>query len=229
MQKCQVSRGTVQRAKNKQTTELMYQKENNRNTKMSRLHNATSLNTLVFRWFSLVRSQGFPISGPIMQEKAKQLALLLGIDNFHASDGFQERGIFFEPNDIPEMLDDDAEDDLAEMLQSMSLEDEPYFEEDLECYEPFTQDIVNYVFQEYDYAQNVKELEDDGEEFVDVEAIMERERVSHDDPLSFLSSLELYYEQQKMIIQAGNVAKMMREIHSKQVKCLVPKSILHYF
>ena len=87
MQKFQVSRGTVQRAK-KQTTELMYQKENNRNTKMSRLHNTTPLNTLVFRWFSLVRLQGFPISGPIMQEKAKQLALLLGIDNFHASDGW---------------------------------------------------------------------------------------------------------------------------------------------
>ena len=96
MQKFQVSRGTVQRAK-KQTTELMYQKENNRNTKISRLHNTTPLNTLVFRWFSLVRLQGFPISGPIMQEKAKQLALLLGIDNFHASDGwlasFKKRNI----------------------------------------------------------------------------------------------------------------------------------------
>jgi len=104
------------------------------------------------------------------------------------------------------MLDDDAEDDLAEMLQSTSLEDEAYFEEDLECYEPFTQDFVNYVFAEYNYAQNIGELEDDDEEFVDEEAIMERERVSHDDALSFLRSLELYYEQQGMIIQAGNAA-----------------------
>ena len=31
-------------------------------------------------------------------------------------------------------------------LQSIFLEEEPYFEQDLECYEPFTQDIVNYVF-----------------------------------------------------------------------------------
>ena len=62
------------------------------------------------------------------------------------------------------MLDDDAEDDLAEMLQSMSLEDKPYFKEVLECYEPFKQDIVNYVFQEYGNAQNDEELTDDGEE-----------------------------------------------------------------
>ena len=127
------------------------------------------------------------------------------------------------------MVDDDAKNDLAEMLRSMSLEDEAYFEEDLECYEPFKQDVVNYVFAEYKYAQNVEELEDDGEEFVDEEAIMEREKVSHDNALSFLRSLELYYEQQGMIIQAGNAAKMMREIHSKQVKCLVQKSIHHYF
>ena len=87
MEKFQVSRGTVQRAK-RQTSELMYQKENNKNTKLTRLHHETPLNTLVFRWFCLARSQGFPISGPIMQEKAKQLALLLGVENFQASIGW---------------------------------------------------------------------------------------------------------------------------------------------
>ena len=132
------------------------------------------------------------------------------------------------------MLDDDVEDDLAEMLQSMSLEEEPYFEEDLECYAPFNQDIVDYVFKEYECTENNEELEDDGEELIEEEAIeeeniTEREKVSHDDALSFLRSLELYYEQQGEIIQVGNVSKMMREIHSKQVKCLVQKSIHHYF
>ena len=58
---------------------------------------------------------------------------------------------------------------------------------------------------------------------------MEREKVSHDDALSFLRSLEIYYEQQGKIIQAGNATKMIREILSKQVKCLVQKSIHHYF
>ena len=67
------------------------------------------------------------------------------------------------------------------------------------------------------------------EEAIEEENITEREKVSHDDALSFLRSLELYYEQQGEIIQVGNVSKMMREIHSKQVKCLVQKSIHHYF
>jgi len=44
MEKFQVSRGTVQRAK-RQTTELMYQKENNKNAKLTRLHHETPLNT----------------------------------------------------------------------------------------------------------------------------------------------------------------------------------------
>ena len=87
MEKFNVSRGTVQRAK-RQTTELLYQKETHKNTKLSRLHHQSPLNTLVFRWFSLARSQGFPISGPIMQEKAKQIALLLGVENFQASVGW---------------------------------------------------------------------------------------------------------------------------------------------
>ena len=59
---------------------------------------------------------------------------------------FKNAGFCFEPNNVSEVLDDGADDDLAEILQSIFLEEEPYFEQDLECYEQFTQDIVNYVF-----------------------------------------------------------------------------------
>ena len=78
------------------------------------------------------------------------------------SDPPSNAGFCFEANNIPEVLDEDMEDDLAEMLQSMSLEEEPYFEEDLECYAPFNQDIVNYVFIEYECTESNEELEDDG-------------------------------------------------------------------
>lgn len=42
-------------------------------------------------WFSYVRSQGLPINGPILSEKATQLAKELGIKNFSASSGYIDR------------------------------------------------------------------------------------------------------------------------------------------
>ena len=147
---------------------------------------------------------------------------------------FKNAGFCSEGNNISEALEDDVADDLAQMLQSISLEDVPYFEEDLECYAPFDQDIVDYVYKEYECTESNEELEDDGEELIEEEAIdeeniTEREKVSHDDALSLLRTLEVYYEQQGEIIKVGNVSKMMREVHAKQAKCLVQKSIHHYF
>jgi hypothetical protein len=43
----------------------------------------------VYEWFTEVRSANISLSGPILQDRAKAIALKLGIDNFHASNGWQ--------------------------------------------------------------------------------------------------------------------------------------------
>ena len=42
----------------------------------------------MFQWFQIARERGAPISGPLLQEKARKYAEELGIDNFTASKGW---------------------------------------------------------------------------------------------------------------------------------------------
>lgn len=49
------------------------------------------LEAVLKRWFIQARTSNIPISGPILQEKALQVAALLGIPNFTASTGWLDR------------------------------------------------------------------------------------------------------------------------------------------
>jgi hypothetical protein len=48
------------------------------------------LNDKIWRWFSLARSQSIPVSGPMIQEKAREFAKKLGKTDFKASNGWLE-------------------------------------------------------------------------------------------------------------------------------------------
>ena len=48
----------------------------------------SEVNELMFQWFRIARERGVPISGPLLQEKARKYAEELGIDNFTASNGW---------------------------------------------------------------------------------------------------------------------------------------------
>ena len=84
-----VSKGVVQGVK-KRKVELLSYRDNNQNLKFTRLGHVSPVNRLVYRWFAIVRGQGFPISGPIVKEKAILFAQVVGDHSFKASDGWLE-------------------------------------------------------------------------------------------------------------------------------------------
>ncbi|CAG2205244.1 unnamed protein product [Mytilus edulis] len=49
------------------------------------------INDIVWKWFNTARAKGIPISGPIIQEKALQIADELTIPDFKASNGWLDR------------------------------------------------------------------------------------------------------------------------------------------
>ena len=49
------------------------------------------INHAVFDWFCLARCSNVPISGPMIQQEAKEIAERLNIDNFKASNGWLEK------------------------------------------------------------------------------------------------------------------------------------------
>ena len=68
-EKFDVSTKVVQGAKAKKT-ELLSHRNSNLSLNVSQLVGSKDINVLLFRWFTIVRAQGFPISGAIFQEKA---------------------------------------------------------------------------------------------------------------------------------------------------------------
>eukprot|EP00815_Leptocylindrus_aporus_P004797 CAMPEP_0116059018 /NCGR_PEP_ID=MMETSP0322-20121206/5552_1 /TAXON_ID=163516 /ORGANISM="Leptocylindrus danicus var. apora, Strain B651" /LENGTH=251 /DNA_ID=CAMNT_0003543331 /DNA_START=1 /DNA_END=756 /DNA_ORIENTATION=- len=194
--KFNVSKGTVQRAK-RQASDLLMLKENNWNTSLTRL-SPNELNSLVFRWFSLARVQGFPISGPILQEKARQLAKKLGNESFNASDGWltswkRKYNVSFRVSGNPEKV---------------------HFSD--------TEDIVEYVFQEHEAVRNHKIrnqkekekelLDDEGQTGLSESGV----KVSDSEAQFSLRMLEIYFKEQDMVAEAGDIAKMMKALRSKR-------------
>lgn len=84
-----VSKGTVQNAK-KYRAEIMNEFLQNRSMEKFRMAKETDINIIVYRWFSVARASGYPISGPILQEKAKIIAQKFGVheNKFSASEGW---------------------------------------------------------------------------------------------------------------------------------------------
>ena len=48
----------------------------------------SKVNELMFQWFQIARERGIPISGPLLQEKARKYTEELGISKFTASNGW---------------------------------------------------------------------------------------------------------------------------------------------
>ncbi|GBM24579.1 Tigger transposable element-derived protein 6 [Araneus ventricosus] len=49
------------------------------------------INEAILEWFKTVRAKEITVSGPMIQHKAKELADALEIENFSASNGWQDR------------------------------------------------------------------------------------------------------------------------------------------
>ena len=87
-----VSKGTVQAAKASRDG-LLQEAESNRSLSKARIVKQSDINVILWRWFYTARARGYPISGPILQEKAKQIAGELGIEatDFTASEGWLQK------------------------------------------------------------------------------------------------------------------------------------------
>ena len=48
------------------------------------------LNTVLYEWFKDATARMLPVSGPLLQEKARELAAQLGLDDFKTSNGWLE-------------------------------------------------------------------------------------------------------------------------------------------
>lgn len=88
-----VSIGTVSNwLKNKE--KLIQREKNNESVNSSRNSrisgNSAILDERIYNWFSAARSRNIPVSGPILQEKAKMVSGILNIPDFKASNGWLE-------------------------------------------------------------------------------------------------------------------------------------------
>lgn len=63
----------------------------NKKTKKKTWQPFEEVNKAVLEWFNRARSKGIPISGPMLQEKARKFASDFGIENFSASNGWLDR------------------------------------------------------------------------------------------------------------------------------------------
>ncbi|GBO43251.1 Tigger transposable element-derived protein 4 [Araneus ventricosus] len=62
-----------------------------RGVKRMRHEKYVDINEAVLEWFKIVRAKKIPVSGPMIQPKAKELADALGIENFSASNRWRDR------------------------------------------------------------------------------------------------------------------------------------------
>ena len=88
-----ISIGTVSNWKNKKENlvELVPRNESIKRSKFSRLTgNVSILDERIYNWFAAAKSRYIPISGTLMQAKAKQVAAILQVDQFKASNYWLE-------------------------------------------------------------------------------------------------------------------------------------------
>jgi len=83
----QISR--IQKNKDKIIEE--WQRNSNPDRKRKRVGKSEDIEEALVRWFSQARSRQLPVSGPLLMEKADQLAHGLGITDFKATNGWLER------------------------------------------------------------------------------------------------------------------------------------------
>ncbi|KAL2645027.1 hypothetical protein R1flu_012614 [Riccia fluitans] len=87
--KFSISKGTVQAAKENRES-ILNEAERNHSLSKARIVKQCEVNVILWRWFATARARGYPISGPILQVKARQIASELGVEggDFSASEGW---------------------------------------------------------------------------------------------------------------------------------------------
>jgi len=72
---------------------ILKEAQNNHSLSKARIINQSDINVILWRWFATAHAKGYPISGPILQGKAKQIASELGVEggDFSASEGWLQK------------------------------------------------------------------------------------------------------------------------------------------
>ena len=78
--------------KNKEDIQKLYiENSSDKRHRLIRNCDNEELNNIVFEFFKACRAKGIPVSGPMIQQRAKQIAEALGNENFQASNGWLEK------------------------------------------------------------------------------------------------------------------------------------------
>ncbi len=72
---------------------ILKEAKSNRSLLKIRIVKQSDVNVILWRWFATTCARGYPISGPILQGKAKQIASELGVKggDFSASEGWMQK------------------------------------------------------------------------------------------------------------------------------------------
>ncbi|KAH7964872.1 hypothetical protein HPB49_001943 [Dermacentor silvarum] len=89
-------------------------------SKRMRMTPYEELEKVLFLWFKHARSANFPISGPILEQKAREIALQMGIENFAVSDGRLSR---FQASSLRLSQEYEAIDENSSTCREKSLEE----------------------------------------------------------------------------------------------------------
>jgi hypothetical protein len=74
-----ISKGTIQATKENKDL-ILKEAESNHSLPKTRIVKRNDVNAILWRWFRTTCVKGYPISGPILQGKAKQIASELGVE-----------------------------------------------------------------------------------------------------------------------------------------------------
>lgn len=86
-----VSRQCISQIWAKKTEILSKFGKENPTTKKVRPLKFQQIDSALLKWFTVQRNKNIPISGPMLQEKAKKIALELSVPEFQASDGWLDK------------------------------------------------------------------------------------------------------------------------------------------
>ncbi|EDW90061.1 tigger transposable element-derived protein 6 [Drosophila teissieri] len=99
------------------------------------------IDEMCFDWFSRVRSENIPISGEMVREKAKQIAVELGYSNFSASSGWLEK--WRKRHNIGYNATGDSLD--LQEFEAILVKSEPISNKD-DCDEPYPVTLIEPIY-----------------------------------------------------------------------------------